>query len=558
MKVEPGASGLGELARAVAPLPPRSTLPAFAELRARLLWRRFRGRGGIPELVARIALFAIAIPAGLVFASLAAAGAWQAVRAGGEGRGRVSEIAVAAVLFGMWQTWTAVSLSVSERDAVDLGRFLPYPIRPGRVFAYGLVASVVGDPFAVFWCVILGGAFLGGALARPGAWVVLLAMAYLLFVVGTVSMIALVQELLARLLRGRRVREIAIAAVYVGTAFLVFFMSGGPRATLTTLRAASSLRWIAFPPALAERAVSALYAGRSAAAVPWLVLLAVASAAAVWGALRLALGSARSGGDERPRAAATGAGGWRLPGRLGPLLEKEGKYLLRHPIAGVLALVVPAFAALVAWKLGPRIPEEAGEVVRALPLFGFAAYAHLATQPFWLNAFGWERAGARAWFLAPVAPADVLLAKNVAAYLLSLGLFAASAAAGVAAGGAPPAWALLGAFALHAGIAPLFLGAGNVVSILNPRPAAYTIQRGGHLTPLSAFAGMGIVSAGAGLFAIPVLVAIRVEQGWVLPAGWLVLGAACLAAYRLALPRVARLLAARREPLLDAACGDDL
>jgi ABC-2 type transport system permease protein len=552
VKVEPGAGGLRGPRRA--PPPRRSALPAFAELRARLLLRRFRGRGGVPELVARIALFALAVPAGLVFASLAGAGAWSAVRAG---TGARAEIAVAALLFGVWQTWTAVSLSVSERDAVDLGRFLPYPIPPSRVFAYGLAASVVGDPFAIFWCLILGGAFLGGALARPGAWVVLLGLAYLLYVVGTVSLVALVQELLARLLRGRRVRELAIAAVYVGTAFLVFFMSGGPRPALATFRALAAVRWIAFPPALAERAISALYAGRSGAAVPWLVLLGVASAASAWAALRLALGAARSGGDERPRAAATGAGGWHLPGRLGPLLEKEGKYLLRHPIAGVLALVVPAFAALVAWKVAPRIPEEAGEVVRALPLFGFAAYAHLATQPFWLNAFGWERGGARAWFLAPVAPADVLLAKNAAAYLLSFALFTASAAAGVAAGGAPPAWALLGAFALHAGIAPLLLGAGNVVSILNPRPAAHTIQRGGHLTPLSAFAGMAIFSAGAGIFAIPVLVAIRLDAAWLLPAGWLVLGAASLAAYRVALPRAGRLLASRREPLLDAACGDD-
>ncbi|HET8539214.1 MAG TPA: hypothetical protein VFL83_05020 [Anaeromyxobacter sp.] len=542
------------LAAAPGPARPRSALPAFAELRARLLWRRFRGRGGVADLVARVALFALAIPAGLGFASLAAAGAWQAVRAGA---GMRAEIAAAALLFGVWQTWTAVSLSVSERDAVDLGRFLPYPIPPGRVFAYGLAASVVGDPFAIFWCLVLGGAFLGAVLARPGAWAILLALAYLLYVAGTISLVALIQELLARLLRGRRVRELAIASVYVGTAFLVFFMSGGPRPALAALRALAAVRWLAFPPALAERAISALYAGRIGGAVPWLVLLAAASAAAAWAGFRLALGAARSGGDERPRAAATGAGGWRLRGRLGPLLEKEGKYLLRHPVAAVLALVVPAFAALVAWKIAPAIPEEAGEVVRALPLFGFAAYAHLATQPFWLNAFGWERGGARAWFLAPVAPADVLLAKNVAAYLLSLALFVASAAAGVAAGGAPPAWAILGALALHAGIAPLFLGAGNVVSILNPRPAAHSVQRGGHLAPLSAFAGMAIFSGGAAIFALPVLVAIELDEAWLLPAGWLALGAASLGAYRLALPRVGRLLVARREPLLEVACGDD-
>jgi ABC-2 type transport system permease protein len=555
MRVERGETGLA----ARPPAPPRAPRPpspilAFAELRARLTLRRFRGRGGIPELVARIALFAVAVPAGLVFAALAGAGAWQAVRSG---QGARAEIAAAALLFGVWQTWTAVSLSISERDALDLRRFLAYPIPPGRIYAYGLAASAVGDPFAVFWSLLVAGAFAGAALARPGAWILLLAVAYVLFVAGTVALVALLQELLARLLRGRRVREVAIAAVYVGTAFLVVFMAGGARPALQAMRALAVVRWAAFPPALAERAVSALYAGKPGSAAPWLVLLLAATAASGWAAYRLALAAARGGGDQGPRAAATGSAGWRLPGRLGPLLEKEGKYLLRHPIASVLALVMPAFAALVAWKLAPRIPEEAGEVVRALPLFAFAAYAHLATQPFWLNAFAWERGGGRAWYLAPVAPADVLLAKNAAAYGLSLGLFAASAAAGVAAGGLPPSWALVGAVALHAGIAPFFLAAGNLVSILNPRPAPHTIQRGGHLSPVSALAGMGIFSAGAALFSIPVLLGIRLDEGWVLPAGWATLGLLGVALYRALLPRAGRLLAERREPLLAAVCGDD-
>lgn len=557
MRTAPGESGVRRVVPRAPPAParPPSPLLAFAELRVRLLWRRLRGRGGIPELVARIVLFAVVIPSGLVLAALAGAGAYQAVRAG---QGTRAVVAVAALLFGVWQTWTAISLSVSERDAVDLRRFLVYPIPPSRVFGYGIAASVVADPFAVFWCLLLGGAFVGAALARPGPWVLLLALAYALFVLGTVALVALVQELLGRLLRGRRVRELAIAAVYVSTAFLLFFLSSGPRSALRALRAFAVFRWIAFPPALAERAVSALYGGRNGIALAWLALLALASGAAALVAYRLALSAARSGGEAAPRAAATGAGGWRLPGRLGPLLEKEGKYLLRHPVASVLALIVPAFAALVAWKVAPLVPEEAGEVVRALPLFGFAAYAHLATQPFWLNAFGWDRGGGRAWFLAPVAPADVLRAKNACAYLLSLVLFVASAAAGVAAGGAPPPWALAAAFALHAGLAPYFLGLGNLVSILNPRPAPHTLQRGGHLSPVSAFAGMAVFSGGAALFAIPVLVAIRLEEPSALLSGWALLGLAGLLAYRATLPRVGRLLAARKEPLLAAVCGDDL
>jgi ABC-2 type transport system permease protein len=416
---------------------------------------------------------------------------------------------------------------------------------------------VVGDPFAVFWCLMLGGAFLGGALARPGAWAILLALAYALFVLATAAYVALLQELLARLLRGRRVREVAIAAVYVGTALLVIFMSGGPRAALQAFRVLSYARWVAFPAALADRAVRKLYAASYLPALGWLLALALAAVAAAWAAYRLALAAALSGGDQAPRAAATGEGGWRIPGRLGAILEKEAKYLLRHPIASVLALVVPALAGFVGWKLVPRIPQEAGEVVRALPIMGFALYAHLATQPFWLNAFGWERGGGRAWFLSPVPAEDVLVAKNVVAYLFSLALFAASAGAGVALGGAPPAWALLGAVALHAGIAPWFLVAGNLVSLLNPRAAPHSIQRGGHLAPVSAFAGMAIFSAGGALFSTPVIVAIKLDQPWLLPAGWAALGLLGLAAYRAALPRQARLFHARREPILEAICGDE-
>jgi ABC-2 type transport system permease protein len=529
-------------------------LLAFAELRARLFWRRLRGRGGVIDLVSRIVLFAVAIPSGLLLSGLAAAGAWEAVRAG---QGVRARIAVAALLFGIWQTWTAVSLSVSEREAVDLRRFLGYPIRPSRIWAYGLAASVIADPFAVFWMLILGGAFLGAAAARPGAWVLLLALAYLLFVAGTASLVALVQELLARLLRGRRLREVAIAAVYVGSAFLVFFMASGPRGALGVLRVLAVARWVAFPAALAERGITALYARDVAVASGWLAALLLATLAVAWAGYRLALAGALSGAGDGPRASAARGGGWRIRGRLAPLLEKEGKYLVRHPVAVVLALVVPAFAALVAWKVARRIPEDAGEVVRALPLFGFAAYAHLATQPFWLNAFGWERGGGRTWFLAPVDPGDVLVAKNAAAYLLSFALFAASGAAGIAVGGPPPAWAMAGAAVLHAGMAPFFLAAGNVISIVNPRPAPYTVQRGGHLSPVSALAGMAVFAAGAALFAVPVLLAIRLDRAWVLPAGFAALGVAGAVVYRRTLPRVARLLSARREPLLEAICGDD-
>jgi ABC-2 type transport system permease protein len=220
----------------------------------------------------------------------------------------------------------------------------------------------------------------------------------------------------------------------------------------------------------------------------------------------------------------------------------------------MLALVLPPFAALVAWKVPPRMPAEAGGS-SACSRCLFALYA-MAAQVFWLNAFGWER-GRPALVPRARRAGEVLLAKNLAAYGLSAGLFAAAAAAAIAVGGALPGWALAAAIALHAGIAPWLLLAGNFVSVLNPRAAANTVQRGGSLSPLSSLAGMVIVSGAAAAFAIPVVFAVRRDAPWLLVWGWAALGAAGAIVYRVALPFAARLVVRRREPLLAAVAGDE-
>ncbi len=534
-----------------------SPLAAFAELRFRLAWRRLRGRGGVPDLVARLASFLVILPAGVALAGLTGVGVHKAARAS---QGLLASTPLNALFFGIWQAWTAVALSMQEQEALDLRRFLVYPLPAARLYLSGLVASVVGDPFALFWCLLLGGAWIGAAAARPGGWLLALALVLVLFAAASAVFVALLQEAMARLLRGRRTREVLITALYVGVAFLVAALAGmrKPADLHHLLHALATIQWLAWPAALAAAAARHLFAGQVVAALPWILGLALATAVAARLAFRLALAEARSGG---PAAARVDAGShWSLAalaGRLGPLLELEVKHLLRHPLPGVLLLVVPALAAFLAWKVSPLIPEEAGEVVRAVPLLGFALYTHLATQVFWLNAFGWDRGGARLLFLAPLAPEQVLVAKNAAAYALSGALYLACAALTVLVAGAPPAWALLAAGALHAGLAPALYGLGNLVSVLNPRAASPTLQRSGSLPPLSALAGMLIVSGAAAAWAVPVLAAVWWDQPWLLPGGWAAMGAAAWAAYRATLPRTGRLLSAQREPLLAAVTGDE-
>jgi len=534
---------------------PAGTLAAFAELRMRLLWRRLRGQSGVPELVARVVLWMLVLPLGFVMAGGTGLAAWRGVRAGS---GLETNLATTTLFFGVWTAWTAMALTVTEREAVDLRRFLVYPVPPWKLSAYGLAASVVGDPFAAFWCLMLGGAFVGAAIARPGAWLLLLLLTMALFVGTVVALVAALHEVLARLMRSRRDKALGVAAVYAGTIALVAWGTSGSRSFWEVFRLFGFVKWAAYPPALAGRAANLLYRSRPAEALPWIAALAAAFLVTAWVAHRLALSAALSGEGGSQRASGAGDRGWRIPGRLGGLLEKEGKYLLRNPLAGVLALIVPGMAALVAWKVGPRIPVEAGEVIRVVPLLAFALYAHLVSEVFYLNAFGWERGGGRLWFLAPVAPADVLLAKNLVAYAFSLVLFAMCLAALLVLGGAPPAWGLWAGALLHLGAAPWLSGVGNFVSVLNPRAIPFDVQRGGSLSPLSALAGVAILSGVAGLFGVPALLAIKLDSPALLLASWAVVGLAGAAAYRVALPHAARLLVRRREAVVDAVAGDDL
>jgi ABC-2 type transport system permease protein len=546
-----------------------SPLRAFIELRGLLLVRRFLSRRGLPELVARVVVFAITGFLALLFAGAVAAGTWRGVRLG---RGLEAEMGITAVFFGIWQTWTAVALTLAERDTLDLRRFLGYPLPPGRVYAYGLAASAAGDPFALFWCVLLAGAFAGAAAGRPGAWLLLFAAALALFVAATVAYVALLQELLGRLTRIRRAREIAIAVAYMLLVLLVVVVAtGGKRPFGEVLRTLARVQWVAWPAALAADAGRKLFLGHSAAALPPLLALGAGGAIAGWLSFRLALRDALSGGEgggRRGGGSAVRGGlplGWFGAGRA-PLLEKELWYLLRHPLSLVMALVIPAIAALVAWKAVPslqhalevgRFSVEATDLLLALPLFGFALYAHMVTQPFWLNAFGWDRAGARLLFLAPVRMEDVLAAKNLGAFLLSLTVFGGCALATVAVGGPPPAWVLVGAFVLHAAITPWLYAAGNVVAAMNPIGAGFTLERGSRLPMLSALAGMAATSVVVGLFSLPVLAALKLEQGWLLAPSWALLGIAGLSGWRAALGPVARLTERRREVILDAVCAED-
>jgi ABC-2 type transport system permease protein len=539
-----------------APRPPRAsaTLAAVAELRLLLFWHRLRGRRGLAEGIAQALGFAVAAAGGLAAAAAIAAGSYRAALAG---VGLQAAATLGGIFFGLWVVWTALSLSVNERDVLDLRRLLVYPVPPGRLYLTAVVAAMAADPLALTMGLALAGAFGGAAWARPGAWLLALAAVLALFAAATVALVTLLQEVLARFARSRWFRELAIVAGVLGWVGLAALGSAGHRTPWALVQLFRAGRWVFFPPAFASEAARRLYAGDGAAALPWALALAASVAATVTAAYRVALATARSGGEGSGGAPAPGRTPAAWPERIGPLLEKEARYVARHPLARISFLVVPALAAFVAWRAGPRLAAQPNEIVRALPLFALAAYAHLALQVFWLNAFGWDRGGARTLFLAPVSPERVLAAKNAAVAVLSAGVFATSALAWCAVAGAPALWAVAGACALHLGMGPIFFAVGNVVSIANPKAAAFGVQRRGGLPQLSALAGMGLFSGVAFVFACPVFLALWLDAGWVASAIWALLAAAAWTGWRATLPLTGRYLLRRRDALLAEVCGDD-
>ncbi len=529
-------------------------LSDLVELRLLLAWRRLRGPGGAAQGVAQLVLFGLAVPAALLFAALLGVGSWRAARLG---QGLQATVTLGAMLFGVWQTWTAVGLTLNERDALDLRRLLIYPVPPARLYLLGVGASLLGDPFSILWVLLLGGVAVGAFVGRPGSWILLLAVALALFAAATVALVALLQEVFERWSRSRLWRELVLLAGVAGWLLLLASGAAGAGTLRTALPVLRQLRWVLFPPALTLEAAAHLYARQPWAALPWLLALGATAGATGFAAYRLAHADARSGGGASgPRQRGTSGGPSAIPEWLGPLFEKELRYLARHPAARVYALALPALAALVGWRPPMRLEGQLAPLAHALPLFFLAVYVHLGFQAFWVNGFAWERGGARVLYLAPIAPEGILAAKNAALLTCSTAVFLLSGAAYVSTAGWPERWAVAGALALQLGLAPVLYGLGNPVSILWPRAAPAGFQRGGAIAPLAALAAMGITSAASLLFALPVLAALWLDRLWLVPVAWGLLGTVAAAAWRLTLPLAAGLLRTRREQLLAAVTGD--
>lgn len=520
---------------------------ALIGLRAKLWWRRIvQGRQWV-----RLAVGMLAAAFGAVFSATLCA----AVLQGGELlRGHPERLwsrGGPLALFTAWLTmalagrlWFGLVALAQSQAFLDPRRFRSFPVSPRLLSAINL-AALFADPI---WLVLYPPiAAVAVAVSRlpggPPLGALLVAEALAIWaVVGLLHLGAAV----AALLDARPVLRRAFSVVLLLAGFVGFQLSMSAPGTPAMTALFEGRPWRLWtPPGWAALFAQALSNERPLAAAGFgLLLLLLGLACSAAGHALSSRELLRPVESARASAGAARADGWRLPllGRaVSPLFEKEAKTVVR---VGWLQLVVVPVAYLLLVRAVLPGPE---------PLLIGAVYAHLGMLEFATNAFGRDLDATRAWFLWPVTLRSVLAAKNAVAYLFSLAIFLLLALVAAIGSTVSPGQFLVGLLA-HAAIFPLFAAFGNAISVLYPVPVrGARLRRIRGAGPIGARVTAMALLAGAAWapYAIAGALGLHLYAAY---AGELV---ALGIAYPALLGAGARLVEARREPLLGALARDE-
>ena len=342
---------------------------------------------------------------------------------------RTAGAAVIPIAFGVCQlAWLSMGiLSGALGRSFDLDKFLRYPVRPRSVFAINVLASLLGPvplmTMPTLAAVTIAAGQRGGFGAALGVGV---ASVCLLLVTA-----ALLQVLLALLDEVLRRESVRFAATVLMTLFFVGLQFGsrlvgryvtehavlrfmnheitGPQALALAGAFLGRIPTVAAPALAASGAID----GAPVRALLGLLACAALLAAAVLPGAALMRHTGRSGGDGGSPARKTqrpeGGGSFALMGGLlpratGVVLRYELLLTLRHPQRLLSLLMAPLVGVVFFFNGHGRANVGAMFVLAMLATSVLSAC---------LSLFSYDGPGVRTFFLLPVAPRDVLLAKNL-------------------------------------------------------------------------------------------------------------------------------------------------
>jgi ABC-2 type transport system permease protein len=366
--------------------------------------------------------------------------------------------------------WQVVPLLMAATGAsLDLRKLQVYPIPVRQLFAIEVMLRVTG---AVEMVLLLAGAAVG--LTLNPHYSVLNALAVLPYLLFNLFLAVGLRDLAARLLAHRRVREVVILVVVICVALPQFFLARGSefKGLRRFLAVTTSRSW---PWTATSNLMQGTALGWSLLSITaWCVL---AGAFGLWQFSRTLSFDAQVAGARVRPAGRTGPVErfFRLPSvlfrdPLGALVEKEIRFLARSPRFRLVFMMGFTFGLVVWLPLAFGRHGAAQSFVGRNFLTAVSVYSVLLLSEvcFW-NSFGFDRSAAQFYFLAPVPFSRVLMGKNLSATLFIVLEFVAVTTVSASLGMPIDPLKLGEAFAVAAVISLFLLGAGNLMSVHQPR-----------------------------------------------------------------------------------------
>jgi ABC-2 type transport system permease protein len=496
---------------------------------------------------------------------------------------------LAGILTLIYLVWLVMPLIGSAfSDGYDITRLFHYPVAPRVLFTAAVLGSFL-DLMTVLAMPLLLIAIIAFTNSLPALIFVLLALLIFIF-----QMLALSQTLVlagAGVLRSRRWRDLMLLLVpiifmaivvapqfFLNNSLHTFFNAQSQLVNWSQLFSHPAWNLLAyFPPGMAARAIAAAHAGHFAITLLFLGLLCVVSLLTVYVAGWLVgyvatgqvVGTNRRAQNTPIASAKPGKVGlWRqiinlLPAQLGAMFEKECKFLVRdpsfrsYPIMIFFIMIIAVF-----WFMRPMSHGPQGLFVQSDAIWLALMYVLASESSLLFNTLGTEGKAITTLLLLPVARRDILLGKNIMAFIVLSFTNAVIVAALAGLAHVPERFPILLVFAE---LVVIFMAAaGNFCSVYYPMRTASAGWRMKSQMTGQQYTNSLIQTGclfGTGFAALPILAAVVVPI-YFLPPVWFALTlplatAYTAGAYAVSLHFAPKLLEKREQKIMELLVQDE-
>ena len=319
-------------------------------------------------------------------------------------------------MMGYWQLAPLVTLSLGV--SLEMGKLKMYPISMGSLFVVECLLRLGTGSEMVL---LLAGLF-GGLASADSPYLAQLGGAFVLFVAFNVFFSAGMRNLVERVFRRRRLREVVLVLLVSCTIL--------PQLLIWSETARNLIRdvWMSglgIPYWLAPSGLAARISVGRGEPEDWMILTAMVLAAAVFGFYQFRqishLSSSVTGSVLPRRRGLLDLQGrlvrlpsYVLPDPLGALVEKELRYLWRSPRFRLPFFMGFTFGVIAWVPIMKNWQASVGNWLEQSAVTFISLYALLLLGPvMFLNRFGFDRDAARFYFWLPLSFRTLLLAKNL-------------------------------------------------------------------------------------------------------------------------------------------------